>query len=102
MVLSNLAALYSEMGDIDESIKLLKKALRVNPSFGNGWYNLALVEYQKNYPRDAVILCLRKAMKYGIPSDEEKKAIELIEYLKKANNNKHQAQNRNKSRSTLR
>ncbi len=78
---NNIGSIYSGLNRINEAITSFEKAIEINPSYINPYFNLAsLYEYNKNYQK--AIEWLNKA-KIQYPTDVEIREY-LIEVYKKA------------------
>jgi tetratricopeptide (TPR) repeat protein len=86
----NLANLYFEAGDFRLAMAHYEMALEIAPDFPNVYFNLGLVHaLQENYPR--AIESLEK-YKELVPTEEGKKADELLSTLKRTISASQQSQ----------
>jgi tetratricopeptide (TPR) repeat protein len=54
LYLNNLGIAYSELGDLRAAEKACRRALRINPAYGEGHYNLAKALHKQGRHRDAL------------------------------------------------
>ena len=76
-VRSNLASLYAEDGQTDLAVEILTDLTHDYPLYVNGWFNLALANYQAGKPVAAVTALDRAAALRGLTDDQREQVTRL-------------------------
>jgi tetratricopeptide (TPR) repeat protein len=80
-VRSNLASLYAETGQTGRAVAILSDLTRDYPRYVNGWFNLALANYQAGRPDEAAAALDRAAGLRGLTDDQEQQIVRLKQVL---------------------
>lgn len=97
---ANLGNMYSMLGKTDSSVAALEEAVRIKPDYASGWANLGVSYSSAGRPADSVAayekaVSLEPNLEFArsnlahayMKINEQQKAMEQYQYLKKINSN---------------